>query len=130
MYRLFPSQPGLSSTPPTAHPIQHFKDNFGWGDCVASELGFPSPFEAVNLTDKKFILKRSEAEMVQETLGDVPTLRKREPGVPAGLKNLGATCYMNSLLQYLFFNVHFRRLMLKADSEEPTILELQRVFAL
>lgn len=130
LYRLSPSHPGLSSTPPTAHPVRQYDSNIGWDDCLASELGFSSPFEAVNLTDKQCILKKTEAQMVQKALGEHPMSRKRKQGVPAGLKNLGATCYMNSLLQYLFFNPHFRSLMLKASSQVPAILELQRVFAL
>jgi len=130
MYRLLPNHPGLSSTPPTAYPVKLYEANFGWDDCVATELGFPSAFEVVDLTDKRCILKKTEAQMVQKALGDHPMLRKRKQGVPAGLKNLGATCYMNSLLQYLFFNSHFRGLMLRAKTEVPAILELQRVFAL
>mmetsp|Transcript_89944 Transcript_89944/g.142119 ORF Transcript_89944/g.142119 Transcript_89944/m.142119 type:complete len:1080 (+) Transcript_89944:35-3274(+) len=130
MYRLSAKQPGVNPDPPTAHPIRQFAENAGWDDCIASELGFPSPFEAINLADKQCILKRDVAEMVRKTLGDMPMSQEREAGVPAGLKNLGATCYMNSLLQYLFFNAPFRSLMLQAESDEPAILELQRVFAL
>eukprot|EP00927_Polykrikos_kofoidii_P041630 TRINITY_DN35484_c0_g1_i1.p1 TRINITY_DN35484_c0_g1~~TRINITY_DN35484_c0_g1_i1.p1 ORF type:complete len:1242 (-),score=236.65 TRINITY_DN35484_c0_g1_i1:189-3719(-) len=48
----------------------------------------------------------------------------------AGLINLGATCYLNSLLQYLFFNIDFRRALLNASSESVALKALQRVFAL
>lgn len=42
-------------------------------------------------------------------LGADPELNKRDPRVvPAGLINLGATCYLASLLQTLFLNLKFR----------------------
>ena len=36
----------------------------------------------------------------------------RQKGYPVGLKNQGATCYLNGLLQILFLTPEFRRLML------------------
>ncbi|KAF9927918.1 hypothetical protein BGZ65_006529, partial [Modicella reniformis] len=50
-----------------------------------------------------------------------------------GLKNQGATCYMNSLLQSLFFTNYFRRAVFEIPTEddEPSksvSLALQRVF--
>jgi len=57
---------------------------------------------------------------------------KKETGF-VGLKNQGATCYMNSLLQSLFCTNYFRRAVYQIPTEEdhPTesvALALQRVF--
>ena len=42
-------------------------------------------------------------------IGDDPSYRLRNPLLqPAGLLNLGATCYLNSLVQVLFLNLPFR----------------------
>ena len=42
------------------------------------------------------------------SLGADPTVRVRQPDKLVGLLNLGATCYLNTLVQVLFMNVHFR----------------------
>lgn len=55
---------------------------------------------------------------------------RKETGY-VGIRNQGATCYMNSLLQSLFFTTCFRRAVFALPSnpgEESLILALQRVF--
>lgn len=59
---------------------------------------------------------------------------KKETGF-VGLKNQGATCYMNSLLQSLFFTNYFRRAVYQIPTEndipsDSVALALQRVFYL
>ena len=47
-----------------------------------------------------------------------------------GLSNLGATCYMNSLLQQLFFIIDFRKQILQIQSPNPSISrESSRTFS-
>ena len=51
----------------------------------------------------------------------------------SGLYNLQQTCYMNSLLQQLFMNLHFRKFILGTpvvdESRQVVLLELRRAFA-
>lgn len=111
-------------------------------DPVAAALGFPSPALVVDRNDRQGIWQANP--QLAKALGEDPRKQSRRSEqddasrpftaaaavVPAGLKNLGATCYLNSLLQYLFFNVDFRQNLLGAPSESAVVGSLQRVFAL
>lgn len=94
----------------------------------------PNPFCGIDLDDPRGIWQ--EQTVPGRSLGDDPRQQLREGAelqsamAPAGLKNLGATCYLNCLLQYLFFNVDFRRCLLSAPSASAVVKALQSVFAL
>lgn len=115
-------------------------DNPATGDCVAEAIDLPSPFVSVSVSDKKGTWQNEPP--IKKQLGEDPVAQFRATwcpqhrGVfrravaPAGLRNLGATCYLNSLLQYLFFNADFRESLLKAQSESAVVQELQKIFAL
>nr|POE66201.1 isoform 3 of ubiquitin carboxyl-terminal hydrolase 34 [Quercus suber] len=57
----------------------------------------------------------------------------RTPWICSGLTNLGMTCYMNSLLQQLFANLHFRDFLLNVPvvhkGQQAMLTHLQHLFA-
>jgi len=128
-YRLAPGDPGRS-----APCVRGGSENSGdkSGDKVAAALGFPSAFVALDFNDKGGAWHGDRPRL--QALGEDPEKESRcapeGATAPAGLKNLGATCYLNSLLQYLFFNRDFRSVCLNIHSEHDAVNELQRVFAL
>ncbi|KAG8713111.1 hypothetical protein FRC11_013264, partial [Ceratobasidium sp. 423] len=71
-------------------------------------------------------------------LGDDPKSSARNPGLPVGLKNLGATCYANAFLQVWFQDIAFRAGVYNCDPElsllpgksveESPIYQLQMTF--
>ncbi|GBG31131.1 Ubiquitin carboxyl-terminal hydrolase 48 [Hondaea fermentalgiana] len=79
---------------------------------------------------------------VSSLLGPDPRTRFREPKslMPVGLINLGATCYVNALIQTLFMIPSFRHLIFswtpatspstETEKHEAPMQELQLVFAL
>ena len=79
--------------------------------------------------DSWFVEKEEEEEE--------PEPRVRKMGEPAGLRNLGNTCYINSLLQIWFHNSTFRQAIYdwkeeeedQAEEEGKVAASLQRLFA-
>ena len=75
-----------------------------------------------------------EAKGLLAVLGDDPNDNVRSD-VPAGLRNLGATCYLGSLVQVLFHNAAFRDALYRtptaqrSDAEETVVSALQKIFA-
>jgi ubiquitin carboxyl-terminal hydrolase 34 len=56
----------------------------------------------------------------------------RTPDACSGLSNLGMTCYMNSLLQQIFSNIHFRHFIFEtptASSEPDLLWHVKKLFA-
>ncbi|KAL4164573.1 hypothetical protein KRP22_004438 [Phytophthora ramorum] len=80
-------------------------------------------------------------KLLRRAFGDDPRDRKRAKcgggWAPCGLRNLGATCYLNSMLQCLFVNLPFRRAVYEwepkkqlVDKEQALQMRaLQKLFA-
>mmetsp|Transcript_99379 Transcript_99379/g.290069 ORF Transcript_99379/g.290069 Transcript_99379/m.290069 type:complete len:1088 (+) Transcript_99379:52-3315(+) len=128
LYRLAASEHG------SLGPAVRDKGVQGTGDPDID--GFPSAFSVIDLNDRRGVWQ-SDPPLVK-ALGEDPSKQfrdcgakgQRSPRMPAGLKNLGATCYLNSLLQYLFFNADFRQNLLRMECDSIVVRALQRVFAL
>lgn len=84
----------------------------------------------------------TDANPIVKRAGPDPLVQQRQPESHVGLKNLGATCYVNSTLQAVYFNTKFRRAVLSwelrsdkrgVDDEQQNAAQhmhaLQRLFA-
>ncbi|KAL8264057.1 hypothetical protein R6Q59_022187 [Mikania micrantha] len=83
--------------------------------------------------NRKSGLWQKTSEIVS-SLGPDPSKDFRDSfDTPAGLTNLGATCYANSILQFLYMNKSFREGVLSVESEvlekQPVLDQIARLFA-
>ncbi|KAG7396277.1 cms1 ribosomal small subunit [Phytophthora boehmeriae] len=71
-------------------------------------------------------------KLIHRVFGDDPRERRRglaKSGakMPCGLRNLGATCYLNSMLQCLFVNLPFRRAVYEWEPKEQPVNKEQEL---
>ncbi|KAK7792272.1 hypothetical protein R5R35_013305 [Gryllus longicercus] len=118
-------------TEPFSRKIQHLfysKEN-DWG------FSHFMSWQDVLESDKQYVKDDSitlEVHVVADAPHGVSWDSKKHTGY-VGLKNQGATCYMNSLLQTLYFTNQLRKAVYKMptesdDSSKSVALALQRVF--
>uniref|UniRef100_A0A7N0U7K5 Ubiquitin carboxyl-terminal hydrolase 26 n=1 Tax=Kalanchoe fedtschenkoi TaxID=63787 RepID=A0A7N0U7K5_KALFE len=82
---------------------------------------------------RKSGLWQKMSEILSALGPDPNTDLRTSPYVPAGLTNLGATCYANSILQFLYMNKSFREgvFVVEPDvlNQDPVLNQLARLFA-
>ncbi|KAJ4837753.1 Ubiquitin carboxyl-terminal hydrolase 26, partial [Turnera subulata] len=82
---------------------------------------------------RKSGLWQKMSEIVQALGPDPATDLRSSSDSPAGLTNLGATCYANSILQCLYMNSSFREALFAVEPEvlkqHPVLNELALLFA-
>lgn len=82
---------------------------------------------------RKSGLWQKTSEIVNSLGPDPSSDLRASSSTPAGLTNLGATCYANSILQCLYMNKSFREGVLHIEPEvldrEPVLNNLARLFS-
>nr|GMD75431.1 ubiquitin carboxyl-terminal hydrolase 26 [Ipomoea batatas] len=82
---------------------------------------------------RKVGLWQKTSEIVHSLGPDPSDDLRASPDTPAGLTNLGATCYANSILQCLYMNRSFREGVFSVEPEvlkgDPVLDQLARLFA-
>ena len=90
----------------------------GVNNCRRNCRGNPSCL--VGLGERAWL----DAEEEEDSDGEEADELVRLEGVPAGLRNLGNTCYVNSFLQIWFHNLRFRQVCFLPSITVNTLLIL------
>ncbi|KFK34235.1 hypothetical protein AALP_AA5G118700, partial [Arabis alpina] len=82
---------------------------------------------------RKSGLWQKTSEIIQALGPDLSLDRRASDSTPAGLTNLGATCYANSILQCLYMNTAFRQGVFSVEvdvpKQYPVLDQIARLFA-
>ncbi|CAJ2674881.1 unnamed protein product [Trifolium pratense] len=82
---------------------------------------------------RKFGIWQKISDFVDSLGFDPNTELRASANSPAGLTNLGATCYADSILQCLYMNKHFREGLFSVEpdvlQQEPVLDQPARLFA-
>ncbi|TFY64882.1 hypothetical protein EVJ58_g2344 [Rhodofomes roseus] len=71
-------------------------------------------------------VKARNAFLKAANLGENPAKHSRKPGLPVGLRNLGATCYANAYLQVWFQDLPFRNGVYRCQLPEDEKFSLEK----
>ena len=85
----------------------------GVNNCRRNCRGNPSCL--VGLGERAWL----DAEEEEDSDGEEADELVRLEGVPAGLRNIGNTCYVNSFLQIWFHNLRFRQVCFFPSNHTP-----------
>eukprot|EP00049_Salpingoeca_infusionum_P016254 m.329911 g.329911 ORF g.329911 m.329911 type:complete len:1382 (+) comp16043_c0_seq1:225-4370(+) len=100
-----------------------------WLDQAYTEGG---PWSVQNVRERAWITGSKKQSLIRK-LKALNESTRRSKDVFIGLDNLGATCYVNSLLQILFYDLHFRDTIFQwRDNDSPqssAMRAVQLVFA-
>lgn len=130
-----PTRPELSTSKYTQHRFDANEADWGFSSflplkmLMTGEAPFVGPDDTLTVSARIRVI-RDETGVLWHNFINYNS--KRVTG-HVGLANQGATCYMNSLLQSLYFTSVFRQIIygIPTDGEVPTdssVLALQRIF--